>query len=287
MVYTNPAISLNRLLKQCEALACEEDTPQWQLDQFVIALEDKYSHVVSAPNSCGMDADELRVCKRRIDYLRSTVPRIVGVFPTPMPPASAKPPQLDSSSSCDVQICDDSTYTTTASSSPIAAVTNPAVCENSRAVFSAAKLDVVDTLESPSLRFRQNLRREADQRRQLLSLNDEESSESRRSDAANVDFDEMMRKQREAQRRETEQLLSLTQSMKEQSLLAKRIVNMDKEMLDKSNMQAERNRARLQTESSRLSEINSRCCRCWLWLMIAVVCVTFLGMVVFIRLFQK
>merc|ERR1712083_311453 len=79
-----------------------------------------------------------------------------------------------------------------------------------------------------------------------------------------------------------------TQSLKEQSAAAGTIIRGDTGMLEQSSMMAENNLDKLGVETKKVEEFSSRGnCRCWIWLMMGIVILTFVGMVLMMRLFSK
>ena len=54
-----------------------------------------------------------------------------------------------------------------------------------------------------------------------------------------------------------------------------------------SNKLADINKDKLKIESGRLEEHVNKSCNWWIWIMLAAVCITFVWMVVFMRLFPK
>nr|XP_053631295.1 vesicle transport protein USE1-like [Cherax quadricarinatus] len=84
-----------------------------------------------------------------------------------------------------------------------------------------------------------------------------------------------------------EDMIIMTREWKEQSKIANKIIKKDIDVLEKSSKVADINREHLKVESNRLSEYNKRACNFWIWIMIIFVCFTFIGMVVFIRIFPK
>ncbi|XP_071552756.1 vesicle transport protein USE1 isoform X3 [Panulirus ornatus] len=84
-----------------------------------------------------------------------------------------------------------------------------------------------------------------------------------------------------------EDMITMTREWKEQSKIANKIIKKDIDILEKSSKHADANQTHLKVESTRLAEYNKRACNFWIWIMIILVCFTFIGMVVFIRIFPK
>ena len=57
--------------------------------------------------------------------------------------------------------------------------------------------------------------------------------------------------------------------------------------LEESTQLADRNYAKLKVESDRLEVHARKACNWWIWIMLIVVCATFLWMVIFMKMFPK
>lgn len=80
-----------------------------------------------------------------------------------------------------------------------------------------------------------------------------------------------------AQEKITEHMLSLTRNLKEQTETANRIIRRDTEVVSRSSGMAERNINSLSKEADKLEQHSKKAYKCWLWLMIVFVIVTFIG----------
>ena len=106
--------------------------------------------------------------------------------------------------------------------------------------------------------------------------------------APGLSLDKILSDQREQQEKIAEEMLLLTQNLKEQSSIAGSIIRKDTTKLEQSSAQADSNLEKLNIESKRVGEFSARGnCRCWIWLMMVVVLFTFIGMVLMMRLFSK
>ena len=86
-----------------------------------------------------------------------------------------------------------------------------------------------------------------------------------------------MRAQHEVQEQTAEEMLELARALKEQSLAAHEIIKKDITTLTKTDELADRNTERLGIETERLAEHTKRACRCWIWFIMLVVSITFVG----------
>jgi len=80
-----------------------------------------------------------------------------------------------------------------------------------------------------------------------------------------------------AQEKITEHMLSLTRNLKEQTETANRIIRRDTEVVSRSTGMADRNINSLGKEAEKLEQHSKKAYKCWLWLMIVFVIVTFIG----------
>lgn len=84
-----------------------------------------------------------------------------------------------------------------------------------------------------------------------------------------------------------EEMIKMAQSLKLTSLEARNIIKEDSKTLENSTKLADNNFEKLKRESGRLEELTQTPCSMWLWIMIISVCVVFMWMIMFIRLFPK
>merc|ERR1739846_304854 len=103
----------------------------------------------------------------------------------------------------------------------------------------------------------------------------------------NNELDELLHAHHSAQEKVAEEMLSLTKSLKEQTRVAGEIVRKDTVVMERSNQLAEANSGKLQMESDRLSEHTGSAYRCWVWFLLGIVCITFVAMVMVMKIFRK
>ncbi|XP_017775470.1 PREDICTED: vesicle transport protein USE1 [Nicrophorus vespilloides] len=101
------------------------------------------------------------------------------------------------------------------------------------------------------------------------------------------DLDQMIHYHQDAQEKIANDMLQLTQSLKEQSQLANKIIKKDTEVVSKSSQMTEQNFSRLKVESSKLTEHSKRACKCWMWIMLVIVLAVFINMVLFMKVMKK
>ncbi|CAF0974662.1 unnamed protein product [Brachionus calyciflorus] len=106
-------------------------------------------------------------------------------------------------------------------------------------------------------------------------------------DSENIELQELIRLEQENQEKIAQEMLKSVSSIKENSLLASRIIKTDTELLGKMNSTVEANSDNLKVVNDDLHERVSRSCNCWIWLMILLIMIIFIMMVLFMKLFPK
>jgi len=101
------------------------------------------------------------------------------------------------------------------------------------------------------------------------------------------DLEYLMKAHHQAQEQVAEEMLSLTKTLKEQSLAAKNVILKDTAVIEKTAEMADKNTERLKKEADRLEEHTKSSCRCWIWSLLGIVIMTFVSMVWVMKLFRK
>ncbi|KFM65291.1 Vesicle transport protein USE1, partial [Stegodyphus mimosarum] len=129
-------------------------------------------------------------------------------------------------------------------------------------------------------------------REELLGTKDHQNAEGIRLRQINAnstqdDLDAVMQYHNSMQEKVAQEMMSLVQNLKQNSLLAGHIIRKDTEVLQKSSSMADDRYSRLKVESEKLEVYAKKSCNWCVWIMLAMVCLTFMWMIVFIRLFPK
>nr|ACO14564.1 Vesicle transport protein USE1 [Caligus clemensi] len=138
--------------------------------------------------------------------------------------------------------------------------------------------------------FRKTVERYRAQDRKELFEGDSSSNPRRRrkDNEDNSTPQSLIHGQEVAQEEIAEQMLSLTKSLKEQTEAANRIIHRDISSLEGTQRTADENIDKLAVESNRLQGHRSTFnCRCWIWVLMFAVVMTFLKMLVVMKLFKK
>lgn len=131
-------------------------------------------------------------------------------------------------------------------------------------------------------------------RQELLGEKEQQSQGSnlrlRKSSGSNVpqeDFDAVLRYHNSMQEKVAAEMMSLVQNLKQNSLLAGHIIRKDTENMERSSVVADQRYDQLKKESERLEVHANRSCNWCVWLMLGLVCLVFMWMIVFMRMFPK
>ena len=119
-------------------------------------------------------------------------------------------------------------------------------------------------------------RQNASARDQLFGVDGEEKG---LAGLQGVSLDKILTDHRDQQEKVAEEMIKLTQSLKEQSAAAGTLIRMYTAKLEQSSVMAENNLDKLGVEAKRVWEFSARGnCRCWIWLMMGIVILTFVGL---------
>ncbi|RWS22149.1 vesicle transport protein USE1-like protein [Leptotrombidium deliense] len=114
-----------------------------------------------------------------------------------------------------------------------------------------------------------------------------DSDRLRTGKSGSDDVDAVLKHHHSVQERVAEEMIALTRNLKENALMASHIIKKDTECLQKTGELAAKNFDNLRKSNDVITDFVKRSCQYWLWIMLALVSLTFLWMVVFIRIFPK
>ncbi|KAL3275826.1 hypothetical protein HHI36_020570 [Cryptolaemus montrouzieri] len=120
-------------------------------------------------------------------------------------------------------------------------------------------------------------------REDLLTVRQRNVGKTPKSD----DLDQILHHNEDVQQKLTSDMLTLTKNLKEQSELAKKIIRKDIDVLTRSSVLTDQNKAKLEVESSKLEENSRKAWKCWMWVILLVVMVVFMKMVLFMKVMKK
>ncbi|KAJ8277350.1 hypothetical protein GJAV_G00074240 [Gymnothorax javanicus] len=120
--------------------------------------------------------------------------------------------------------------------------------------------------------------RDLRQRRGLSALDERQSA---------AELDAVLQHHHNLQEKLAEDMVNLARNLKNNTLAAQSIIKQDNQTLKQSMRHADLNFEKLKTESERLEQHTKKSVNWFLWLMLILVCFTFISMILFIRLFPK
>lgn len=128
------------------------------------------------------------------------------------------------------------------------------------------------------------LNQENSLRNQLLG---KDNSKNETNELDDIDINKLLSEQHNNQEKLALEMLKSVESIKNNSLAARKIVASDNDQLNKMDSDAEKNSKNLAMNSNRLNDHVSKSCNCWIWLMIFLIMIIFVMMVLFMKLFPK
>jgi len=143
----------------------------------------------------------------------------------------------------------------------------------------------VGLTSSMEIKHRHNAKYVEDMRKELLG--DTSSIDGGITGERSGDNDDLVKYHHSIQEKIADHMLDLAREIKKQASDAGKIVRKDTALLEKSSDLVDRNQGTLRTETDKLALYNKRACKCWIWLLLAIVCSIFIAMVLFMRLFKK
>ena len=251
MMKSRSEIALIRLLAKCQEMANNSDdvSQEWRLPRFIDACEELMMKL-SSDSSSAPTKDCMTEYQNKIKFLKSL-----------LPPAAE----------------DDCLHSDNGKDNLQTPVSMPLPQGNSLARDTVSKQIYQKLVEKQNMSSRD----------QLLGSSSSSSVRDPGS-SSGVSLDKIINDQREQQERIAEEMILLTQSLKQQSSTAGDIIRRDTVRLETASNLADSNLEKLNVETKRVGEFSARGnCRCWIWLMMVLVVFTFIGMVLMMRLFSK
>ncbi|CAH1254521.1 USE1 [Branchiostoma lanceolatum] len=262
MAVSRLEINFRRLLGRCEEMAAETRAGDWRLEKYVEALQGQLSELNNLPSPGKPASDILKEYNKKVEFLKKYIEAEKLESPSERVLATEmmKPgqPCLERYSTASSQLSNRKTR---------------------------------------ELHARARSRYQKDMREELLGKMDNDNKSdapdasgarwTRGGEEPEGDLDTVLQRHQDMQAKIAEEMLTLARSLKHNQLAAQNIIREDTKVLDKSSKLAEGNYDRLKVETDRLEEHVKRSCNWTMWTMLAIVCIIFLFMILFIRLFPK
>ena len=100
-------------------------------------------------------------------------------------------------------------------------------------------------------------------------------------------MDKIVGQHRKIQEHQLGQLVGLVRDLKESASDANLMVKGDNQVLNQANVDASKNMEDLSRQKKRLDDAVARSSTLWLWILIGLVVASFIGMIVFMKIFRK
>uniref|UniRef100_A0A8C5Q5K9 Vesicle transport protein USE1 n=1 Tax=Leptobrachium leishanense TaxID=445787 RepID=A0A8C5Q5K9_9ANUR len=238
-----------RLLSRCEAIASEKrQEGEWRLDKFVGALE---KMLTSIKEDVRKPAPELLIeYSRKVDFLKGLL-----------------------------------------EAEKLASSTEKALANQFLAPGRTPTISKERTPVTKTVHLQTQARCTGEMRDELLGKvtntfgNLVGSTSDDKQSAAELDA--VLQHHNNLQEKLAEEMLRLTQNLKNNTLAAQSVIKQDNQTLNQSLKFADQNFEKLKTESDRLEQHAKKSVNWLLWIMLIFVCFTFISMILFIRIFPK
>jgi SNARE protein 1 len=290
--------NFRKLLAHCKRLAQNRKSGElWRFEKYVEALE-QFLARIEISNGSIIDKDtvityreELRFFKGLVDAEKkeTTDDQLKAVRAIQLPRCSLPDRDPSNGATQDAQSAADESRTRDLISNGLQTVYVPSL--RHRSPTSDGQTGQVPSLKQmkthATARYTSNMREEllGPEESRLRSTSGEGSQTVTGSTGG--DIDDVIRHHHDAQERLADEFLAMTRSLKENATIAGNVVRDDSRALERVNLQTDANFDTLKAESARLVKHAYGSSDCWIWFMLFYVCVTFIGMVLFMRIFTK
>ncbi|CAL1528202.1 unnamed protein product [Lymnaea stagnalis] len=246
-VATRIEINFTRLLHQCQIMAEDKEHRDWRFEKYIGALQ---NFMVELKNSQSKPAQEtLLEYQKKVDLLK-------GLSEAEKQPSATE-----------------------------------------RSLITERLRPVGNSLSSASakqLQTKAKAKCEKDIREELLGTpkstipksGEEKGLRQRKTNQENDDINTILQHHHKVQERLAEEMLMHTKALRQNVTDAGRVVREDTMKITSSSQLADTNMSKLKVESDRL-EAHTKTCSWWIWVMLLIVIITFISMVLFMRIFSK
>ncbi|KAM4708913.1 vesicle transport protein USE1 [Discoglossus pictus] len=247
-------INFVRLLSRCEAMASEKrEEGEWRLEKFVAALEEM---LASIRKDTRKPAPELLMeYSRKVEFLKGLL------------------------------------ETEKLSSPTEKALANQFLAPGRTPTISKERTPVTKTVHlQTQARYTGEMRSELLGKAAVSPSDFDDSYPRKRKGSVSDDkqsaaeLDAVLQHHHNMQEKLAEEMLRLTQNLKNNTLAAQNVIRQDNQTLSQSLKFADHNFEKLKTESDRLEQHAKKSVNWLLWIMLIFVCFTFISMILFIRI---
>ncbi|KAI8793303.1 vesicle transport protein USE1 [Biomphalaria glabrata] len=250
---TRIEINFNRLLRQCELMAEDKEHRDWRFEKYIAALQ---NFLVDLKKTQSKPPQEtILEYQKKVDLLK-------GLSEAEKQPCAAERSLITE------RLRPVGTSVTSAPSRQLQAKAK-ATCEK----------DLRSELLGPSFKT-QTAPDDG------FHIDDDSGLRMRKKPQEEDDINVILQHHHKVQERLAEEMLMHTRALRQNVTDAGRVVREDTKIITDSTVLADNNMSKLKLESERL-EAHTKTCSWWIWLMLLIVVITFISMVLFMRIFSK
>ncbi|CAH3157689.1 unnamed protein product [Porites evermanni] len=258
-------INFRRLLERCEAMASEiqenKENVSWRLEKYVLTLQRQAAELKKSESK--PSPDTMTEYNKKVEFLKGLIETQKMKTPTEKLLASRQLVRPLSQTS------------------------------NAQQTTEADKGRTVNRAQELHIRAKSQINKEM--RSELLGKDNKKDSHgvrnrltgNKKSDTNDESIDSVLQYHQNLQENIAEEMIKMAQHIKHTSVMASNIIQEDNKTLEQSTKLADSNFEKLKRESERLEELTQTTCSWWIWIMIITVCMVFMWMIIFIRLFPK
>jgi len=256
-------INFRRLLERCEAMAAEiqdnKENVSWRLEKYVSTLQKQVTELKKS--SSKPSADTMNEYNKKVEFLKGLIETQKMKSPTE---------KLLASQQLVRPLSQTPTQTTqTDKGRPI---------NRAQELHIRAKSQINKEMRSELLG--------EDNKKDAPGLRNRLTGD-KKGETKDESIDTVLQYHQNMQEKIADEMIKMAQNLKHTSVMASNIIKEDNKTLEQSTKLADSNFEKLKRESERLEELTQRPCSWWIWIMLITVCVVFMWMIIFIRLFPK
>ena len=244
-------VDFKRLMGKCLTMIQNvNDNNRWRLEMYVEDLEEKLIDLKNL-NILAQDQDELAEYIRRVKFLKNVL--------------NVEKMKTSSQKLMATQIL-----------SPISSsLSTSKIGDQTKTIRLQSQAKLVQAIRDELLGIHDDDSKSSLIRKRVSSLN--ESS----------DIEVVYSYHLSLQEKAAKDMIQFTQSLKENCVMANNMIKQDTSTFETASRLADHNFNNLRINNEKISEFVKRSCQYWLWIMLALVSLTFLFMLIFIRIFTK
>uniref|UniRef100_A0A146LE13 Vesicle transport protein USE1 n=2 Tax=Lygus hesperus TaxID=30085 RepID=A0A146LE13_LYGHE len=251
-------IDLRRLLGCCETMAkggIDED--EWRLKKFVEKADELLTDLKSKP--CKPDVHTLHSYASRIQFLKGML-EVSAIKCNPLEKVNV-----------------------------MATVPNFSVTEETKDIYHTELQKVQEQIRENlfSRKSELRLRKSRPGTSSLSSTISESTDFTNSSETDAMEMDAILKYHHTVQEKIADNMITLAKNIKEQSLIANTIIKGDTKRVEDSTLLADKNIVDLKKNSDKLQEHTKSNWQCWTWLILLMVLMSFIGMVMIMKVFKK